>query len=307
MVEVTSLSVEPIPRINLSDLHELNEAARKAVRSSCGAVLVRLPPDTAGIVTDTFRTVTDFFGHEIGSGSGSREAQQKDTVKGYKLQSHKERLQWKQTAFTSASSDEGFSYAMDHAFATLRNIAESGLLAAMAVVEEERSRTEALNDECAVPPLTALRCAQGNVSVLNAYNYFNKQGFLECNCRSHIDPGLATVLCRATEPGLQVLVGGPRSDGSTENFGDFSQGTSGGDDCGEGIWVDCEECMDEADVLIIWGESLQRAVGGRLQGCLHRVAPPAAAGAPRLSIAFELRPDQPIYAPYWQKVDEPTL
>lgn len=42
-------------------------------------------------------------------------------------------------------------------------------------------------------------------SVLNLYHYFNLETCDEEPCRSHADPGLLTVLCRSTEPGLQAL------------------------------------------------------------------------------------------------------
>eukprot|EP00928_Gymnodinium_smaydae_P017996 TRINITY_DN16861_c0_g1_i1.p1 TRINITY_DN16861_c0_g1~~TRINITY_DN16861_c0_g1_i1.p1 ORF type:complete len:335 (-),score=72.16 TRINITY_DN16861_c0_g1_i1:48-1052(-) len=320
-----------LPRITVNDLHERGTAALEAARSASGGLLVSLPAEEAEVLHAAFRASWSFF-----DGSGCDDAQKRG-LKGYKLMKHKERIQWTRAHLdgeahgaAAAAVAPDLARTMSRAYVLLRGLAEAAVRVAVAATEDTRRNVHQSTESCVssgdagsrpvmesavaadaqgAPCCDALEkleshYAEGRASVLNAYKYLNELEYDDLNCRAHIDPGLATVLCRATQPGLQLLVGGTRQSegeaGASATFGDYAtlgDEVGGG---GGGRWLDCEECMEPDDVLVIWGESLQRAAGGCLHGCLHRVAKPVQPGIPRLSVAYELRPDRPIYAPWWQ-------
>lgn len=128
-------------------------------------------------------------------------------------------------------------------------------------------------------------------SVLNFYKYFNDEACEEEPCREHADPGLLTVLCRSTNPALQLRL-------------PVARGRSG---AYEDVWRNVEPAMDAAALngqgrvgqdcvlLVIVGETLERLSGGRLAACQHRVAKVV---GPRLNLAYEMRPRQNVWHPW---------
>jgi len=134
-------------------------------------------------------------------------------------------------------------------------------------------------------------------SVLNLYHYFNVADCEEEPCRAHADPGLVTVLCRSTSPGLQVQL--PVRPG----------GAPGLHATYEGIWRDAELAMDEAAaptgsgaagcmLLMAVGETLERLSGCAVPPCRHRVARTL---GPRFNMAYEMRPRVNVWHP-WAKL-----
>jgi hypothetical protein len=61
------------------------------------------------------------------------------------------------------------------------------------------------------------------------------------------------------------------------------------------MWQILEPIMTDAQVVVMVGESLARASGGRLPACLHRVTQPPGSAA-RINMAFELRPAFAVFA-----------
>lgn len=137
-------------------------------------------------------------------------------------------------------------------------------------------------------------------SVLNLYHYFNLETCDEEPCRSHADPGLLTVLCRSTEPGLQALH--PLKPG----------GAPGQPAAYEDSWCDLEPMMDalgqgeepHVPFLILVGETLERLSGGWHPACLHRVQPSVVPNRPRFNMAFELRPRCNVWHPWSELAKE---
>lgn len=169
-----------------------------------------------------------------------------------------------------------------------------------------------------------------STSVLNFYHYFNAPGteadaLLPENCVEHTDPGLLTVLARGTQPGLELEL----RDGNTATpccsrnipyhtpgsaaapdlpaaakgavLAGSSGGGGGGDDeaasseeaDGDGTerqWLLLEPIMEANQVVVLVGETLARATGGKHPAGLHRVIRPPGVNTPRFNMAFELRP-----------------
>lgn len=57
-------------------------------------------------------------------------------------------------------------------------------------------------------------------------------------------------------------------------------------------WINFEQFMEETDVVVILGETLQRLSGGKARGTLHRVSEGKQS---RYNLIFEIRPLIPIY------------
>jgi len=152
-----------------------------------------------------------------------------------------------------------------------------------------------------------------STSVFNCYYYFNEDSGgtgehdSSSNCVEHTDPGLITVLGRGTAPGLEVE---PREAGAAvpcctgaRPFDALEVGAGAGADTGAGAaklgaerpWVLLEPLMAADDVVVLVGESLGRATGGRFPPCLHRVVGNGTQ-QPRLNITYELRPAKAIFA-----------
>ena len=106
----------------------------------------------------------------------------------------------------------------------------------------------------------AQAAASGDPSVLDLFLYPNAQPL--ANMRTHTDPGLLTLKRVSATPGLQVL------------------------DAASGEWVDVEADAAAGDLVLLCSEALQVMSGGALPAAPHRVRH---AGAPRLSVVFELR------------------
>eukprot|EP00927_Polykrikos_kofoidii_P075203 TRINITY_DN71295_c0_g1_i1.p1 TRINITY_DN71295_c0_g1~~TRINITY_DN71295_c0_g1_i1.p1 ORF type:complete len:390 (+),score=67.49 TRINITY_DN71295_c0_g1_i1:173-1342(+) len=142
-------------------------------------------------------------------------------------------------------------------------------------------------------------------SVLNFYKYFNADTCEDEPCREHADPGLVTVLCRSTNPALQVRL--PRQPGGTpgrsaEYDAEWHEIESVMDACGSEIArkdTNVEACNHGLQLLVIVGETLERLSGARLASCRHRVVP---ASGPRMNIAYELRPNVNVWHP-WEELE----
>eukprot|EP00039_Didymoeca_costata_P003347 m.67055 g.67055 ORF g.67055 m.67055 type:complete len:172 (-) comp11855_c0_seq1:279-794(-) len=157
-------------------------------------------------------------------------------------------------------------------------------------------------------------------SVLNYYHYFNKKSDTDStqeinngvkgseeklieNCVAHTDPGLLTVLCRGTTPGLEVLERSaeeakPCCEGAsafheTDPLGDGKDGMEVVGDKRE--WTVLEPIMKDNQVVVLVGETLSRVTNGAYPACLHRVSE---GDTTRINIAYELRPVVSIFCPW---------
>jgi len=88
------------------------------------------------------------------------------------------------------------------------------------------------------------------------------------NCVEHVDPGFITVLTKANEPGLELF------------------------NTSSDSWIQMESVMEDNQVVVLIGETLNRLSNGRYKGVLHRVGKSSAS---RYNMALELRPKVPIY------------
>ena len=122
--------------------------------------------------------------------------------------------------------------------------------------------------------LETLRAAQaielGDPSVLDALLYPAREsegdGEEMVGMREHTDPGLLTLTLASDVPALQVR------------------------DRATGAWRDVEACaVPGAECIVLCGEALQFATGGRYRATPHRVVCAADQEAARLSTVFELR------------------
>lgn len=58
--------------------------------------------------------------------------------------------------------------------------------------------------------------------------------------------------------------------------------------------------MEDNEVCLLPGETLERLLGQKIRGNLHRVVP---GNSSRLNLTFELRPMLPVYHP-WNSAEE---
>jgi isopenicillin N synthase-like dioxygenase len=201
-----------------------------------------------------------------------------------------------------------------------------------------------------------------SVSVLNIYHYFNKpadgggagdvehsagaaatgeaatgaaEAAVAANCPVHTDPGLVSVLARASAKGLEVAVGRQKvtaccagtngfhsvaTDGhvsttsTTCDMGERDGGGGSGDEGGGGSakgeendgaeWVCGESLYNDNQVMVIVGESLCRLTGFLLPACVHRVVHNED-GRDRINAIYELRPSVHIYEEWGAKQPSP--
>ena len=90
----------------------------------------------------------------------------------------------------------------------------------------------------------------------------------------HRDSGLITLIPKSTCAGLEILSKGKRDH-----------------------WISLEDWMNEGDIAVYIGRSLEKLTGGLLPGTIHRVV--RYPGKERFSSPFELKPNQNVLLKPW--------
>ena len=180
----------------------------------------------------------------------------------------------------------------------------------------------------ALPPSGAVRPQAASASAASE---------VAANCPVHTDPGLVSVLARASAQGLQVAVGrqkvtaccdgttgfhksaaavssarttldgGEREDSGSGGAGDDAKRGGADEENDGGEWVCGESLYNKNQVMVIVGESLCRLTGFSLPASVHRVVHNEN-GRDRINAIFELRPAVHIFEEWGAKQQQqPSL
>eukprot|EP01116_Phalansterium_solitarium_P010583 TRINITY_DN2551_c0_g1_i1.p1 TRINITY_DN2551_c0_g1~~TRINITY_DN2551_c0_g1_i1.p1 ORF type:complete len:285 (-),score=2.21 TRINITY_DN2551_c0_g1_i1:141-995(-) len=259
---------EHFPVVSWSDLRA---AEPSALRLALGAfrehslLIVRMQPE-CDTIRHAFHRADEFFTHF------DKEATRVSSKFGYKRSTSKERFQFRQSASdlaVNASTD--FKQAMRAVFTLFETVAACCVDLMLDSLQLPADQRRAFYTQFCDPP--QLPPGKFGTSVFNVFHYFNSEEARDAeNCAAHVDPGLITVLAKASAPGLEVF-----------------------EPCLSRYCINVEQFLGDHDVLVLNGESLHRLSDGQFRGCLHKVGKST---VPRINLTYELRPRVPVYYPW---------
>jgi len=259
--------------IQLKELRKRNEQAVKGAISSLkehSYIILELDDEELQIVSEAFGVCQTYFN---GDDKCKKEYRVSSKV-GYKKTKPKERYQFRRSGknYLMPTNPPNFKEAM---FAVYYFFEEIALLCLEEICKSANVPFRELMDKYGDPspmPMDAF-----STSVFNVYHYFNTESSADsCNCIPHVDPGLVTVLAKATTPGLEL------QHPITET------------------WTIIENYIQDNHIILLPGETLQRLTDNQFKGNLHRVGK---ASRDRINLTYEMRPKHPIYYP-WHQLDK---